>query len=375
MPNIAQAVRGAVTLSSTLGGTGTVITGWLSVDVQNTCYTTPDTFSVDFAVSALPDDYDEQWFGAQKDMYAEIRIGVPPDPSSWTKADLGNPWIYGRVDDIEYDIENQVIRISGRDLSALLVDSKTTEKFQNQTASSVATTLATRFGLTPVVTATNTPVGKYYEIDHETMSDSRTCWDLLWYLARNEQFRVRVRGLNIYFEPLPMQSTYVPYPITYSPVTDVSGFPTCNVEGLTVKRNLTVSRGIKVVMRCFNDKQGKVLTAVYPASSAAKAPTPGSSGTPTSQTYYYTMHNETQQSLTQKAQAKYAEIVQHEMKLSCELPGDSTLDVTMKIVLDGTGTAWDQNYYPESVKRSLSFDSGYKMSAEAKNENPDSQDA
>lgn len=342
------------------------------MSVENTAYTNADTFSVTFSASKLPPEYDSVWFSNQTDMYAEIRIGVPPNPAAWTPADLPAPWIYGRVDDIEYNPVSGIISITGRDLSALLIDSKTTEKFQNKTASQVATILAQRHGLTPVVTATSTPVGKYYEIDHETMTDSQTEWDLLWNLARNEQFIVRVRGTSLYFEPLASPSASTAYPITWTPPNASTGFPTCNVESIDFTRTLTVSRGIKVVMRCFNDVAGKRLTAVYPQSSAAQNASPGSAGKPTMQTYYYTLHNETQQTLQQKAQAKYQQIVQHEMRLSVELPGDSNLDVNMQIKVTGTGTAFDQSYYPESIKRTLDFNSGYKMTAEAKNENPDS---
>jgi hypothetical protein len=159
--NIAQAVRGTVKLGTTQGGTGTVVTGWTSAEVENTAYTSADTFSVTFAASRLPDDFDEAWFSEQTDMYAEIRIGVPPDPSSWTPEDLPPPWIYGRVDKIKYCPFKRTVSIDGRDLSALLIDSKTTEKFQNMTASQVATLLANRHGLTPVVTATSTPIGNH----------------------------------------------------------------------------------------------------------------------------------------------------------------------------------------------------------------------
>jgi phage protein D len=54
------------------------------------------------------------------------------------------------------------------------------------------------------------------------------------------------------------------------------------------------------------------------------------------------------------------------------IPGDNDLDTTSLIQLSGTGTAFDQVYFPDSITRRLSFDGGYEMTIEAKNHAPDS---
>jgi hypothetical protein len=53
--------------------------------------------------------------------------------------------------------------------------------------------------------------------------------------------------------------------------------------------------------------------------------------------------------------------------LTAYLPGDSLLDCSKLLELRGTGTGWDQIYYPDSVKRSISIDEGYRMEVTAKN--------
>ena len=63
-------------------------------------------------------------------------------------------------------------------------------------------------------------------------------------------------------------------------------------------------------------------------------------------------------------------ITRHERLLSAELPGDLELDSRSLVRLSGTGTSWDQAYYPESVTRRLSFEGGFTMSLRAKNHSP-----
>lgn len=362
----AYAVRGAVKLN------GQVIQGWSAFDVNNNSYSSADTFTCTFLANKLPPAQNADWFSSQKDAYVELFVGTPANPLKWTATELPS-WIYGQVDHIDYEPCSGTISVSGRDLTRLLIDAKTTEKWQNKTASQIATILAQRHGLTAQVVATKTQVGKYYEIDHEQMHDARTEWDLLTHLARIEQFDVHVRGQTLFFQPK-ASSTAAPYPVIWTPPDESTGFPTCSVLDLKLGRALTVSRGIVVTVRSWNDAAQKVFTASYPPN-AAKQIKPGSATLPGNATqYFYNIANLTQQAVVQRAYAQYQDLIQHEMTASFSIPGTSALDVPGTINLSGTGTKWDQPYYPDSIKRKLSFASGYTMEVSAKNHSPDSEE-
>lgn len=359
----ARAVRGAVKLNDE------IISGWKGLEVDNNSYASADTFTVSFAAARLPSDRNLDWLSRQKDAFVELFVGFPPNPLQYTANDIKS-WIYGQVDKITYSPDQGRVELSGRDLTRVFIDNKTTEKWQNKTSSQIATILAQRHGLSSSVTSTTTPVGKFYEIDHEEINASRTEWDLLCYLARSEGFVVYVRGKTLYFEP-PTPTTATPYKIVWTPPDALTGFSRGNVQDLSFERSLTVSRGVIVTVRTFNDAMQKVFTATYPPS-APKVATPGKAGVG-AQVYYYTIHNSTQQGVVQEAKQRYDSIIQHEMVMSCSLPGDDTLDTTSLVSLSGTGTAWDQLYYPDSITRSLNLDTGYGMHLSAKNHNPDSQ--
>ncbi|MET3229443.1 UNVERIFIED_ORG: phage protein D [Burkholderia sp. 1263] len=367
------AVRGAVKLSNNPDTPGVVMQGVTAFEVENNTYSNADTFSCTFSANALPESNNAKWFSQQSDMYLELFMGVPPDPTNWVADDLKS-WVYGQTDKIGYDPITGIITVTGRDLARVFIDAKTTEKFQNKTSSQVAQILAARHGLTAKVVATKTPIGKLYEIDHEHMNDAQTEWDILTHLARVEQYAVYVRGKTLYFQPKPDPSKVSPYPIVWTPPDSATGFPTCAVTGLKLDRALTISRGITVVVRSFNDAAQKTFTATYPPKQKTSIKV-GGFGAP--QTYYYDIANLTQQAVVARAQSKYAELIQHEMLMSFEIPGagNDSLDVNSLASLIGTGTAWDQTYFPESLKRSMSFSSGYTLEVHAKNHSPDSQEA
>ncbi len=263
------------------------------------------------------------------------------------------------------------IELVGRDLTSVFIDAKTTEKWPNLTASQIATQLAQRHGLTPVVTATNAKAGKYYEIDHVNLTDQRSEWDLLAYLAHIEGFVVYVKGKELHFEPKTDPDS-TPYLIQWVPPDDTKGYPEANVVDMKFSRALTVSRGIQVVVRTWNAKQKKGFTVSYPnkakTTQAGKAKPFGGA-----QIYSYTIPGLTQEQALERAQKIYAELIAHEMKLQISrMPADSILGVTTMVEVAGTDTAWDQKYFPDSVVRRMSMTDGYVMSLNAKNHAPDS---
>ena len=340
--------------------------GWTEWEVDNNTFREADTWSATFAISQLKAPFDLNWFTQQTTVSAELFGGMPPDPDDFSAADLTS-YVYGNTDQISVSLEQGTITLSGRDLTSLLIDAKTTEKFQNQTASQVAKTLAARHGLNPVVTDTQGLVGKFYEIDHVSLTTTNTEWDLLCWLAQLSGFVVYVQGHDLHFEPAPDPGAN-PYPITWQPPSD-NGWPVGNVESLTFQRTLTVGKGVVVQVRSWNQKQKKGFTATYPTSHA-KGIKPGDSKSP-AQVYSYVIANLTQEQANQKARALYNGIIQHEMRMECTLPADAALSKTSTIKVSGTGTAFDQVYYPESITRRLGIDAGFTMEVSAKNHSSD----
>lgn len=360
--------------------------GWIDFEVENNSFFSADTFAVKLSAKALdawakitPQKsgaatvvMDTAWFLKQQDIYAELFIGFPKDPENYGAADLKS-WIYGQADDLEYDPATQTLTMSGRDLTRLFIDTKTTEKWPNMTASQIAAKLAASHGLdTKHIQATTTKSGKFYSIDHVNLTDERSEWDLLNYLATNEGFVVFVRGTSLYFMPQPDPKTTKPYDLVWVPPSADQGSPSFNGMNLLLKRALTVSRGIQVIIRSWNKKHAKGFVVTYP--SKAKTIQAGKSSVGSgAQIYSKTVPNLDQQQAVQMAQNWYKQLVAHEMKLDLTMPGDNTLDTVSIIKLSGTKTAFDQTYFPDVITRSMTWDGGYSMNVSAKNHSPDSQ--
>lgn len=349
--------RGAVKLN------GTVVTGWIDWEVENNVFRAADTFRVTLAVAGLPSARDAAWISQQGSIDVEIYAATDPsDPSAYVPASADRI-ITGQVDDVGFEPARGTIELTGRDLTARLIDTKTSENFSNQTASQIATTLAGRRGLKPVVTATTTRVGNYYTQDHVDVSQEQSEWDLLVRLAGYEGFDVFVTGTELHFAPKAAESSDH-YALVWTPPTDEDAHPDLNATTLVLGRSLTIAKGVTVEVRSWNAKQKKAFTASWP--KAAKATKPGQSGS-TGQTYKFTVPGLTQDQAQQRAQKLYAQIVQHIATLSADLPGDALLSCSKAIAVRGTGTAFDQTYFPDSVHRSMAYGEGYRMSVTAKN--------
>ncbi|QMV32418.1 hypothetical protein 8G_00024 [Ralstonia phage Hyacinthe] len=346
---------------------GVQVPAWVSFEVTNNTFYQADTFRVSFAASALPAETDANWFSNQKEAFVEIFAGFPSDPTNYSETDLTS-LIYGRVDDIEYDPVSTLLTLTGRDLTAAFIDAKTTIQYQNLTSSQVAAQLAANHGLTVSGPATKTQAGTFYAYDHVSMTDQRSEWDILTWLAQQEGFVCYVAGKVLHFEPRP-PAPAEPYELRWT--LDENGHPTANVQDLKVSRSLTVAKGITVVVRSWNAKHSKGFVAYYPRKGKG---TQAGAASPfgNSQIYSIVRGGLDQASALALAQQLHREITQHEMKLRARLPADNILTQTAMLRLSGTGTKFDQDYFVDSITRSMSLDEGYVMEVSAKNINPES---
>lgn len=350
---------------------GAPVSGWLDFEVDSNAYREADTFRVTFSLSKLVAPYDAAWFTSQTTISVELLAGFPTNPASYGASDLDS-LVIGNADEVSFDPAQRTLELSGRDLTSLLIDAKTAEKWQNQTASEVATTIAGRHGLTPVVTATTETMGRFYQIDHVSTTSVETEWDFLCGVAQQMQFVVYVKGKELHFEPAPDPATAAQYPVTWTPA-DVNGPFQSNTKRLSFTRTLTVGKTISVTVRSWNAKQRKGFTSSYPTGHVHGIK-PGKATTP-SQNYSYIIPNLTQDQATKRAQAIYNDLIKHEMRLSASLPGDNDLTILNVIPVTGTGTAFDQTYYLESITRRMDMHSGYRMDVRARNHSTDVQPA
>jgi hypothetical protein len=336
---------------------GVPVTGFLEAEVTNASHFTADTFRAVAASNGLPTQYGPAYWALSAGDQLGISVGFADATGS-----IGNTTqlILGQIDDVEYDAVQRRVTFTGRDLSAPLIDAKTAEKFQNQKSYQIAQTLALRHGLNSQVQNTTALAGTYYDIDNVMLTQEQTEWDLLVYLAKQEGFDVWVSGQTLYFQPSPVANA-TPYKLIAPPPG--AGNLSSNGIDIKVSRSQTLAKDVIVKIKTWNQKQQKSFVVTYHVSQAFKSQRSGG----ISQTYSYVVPNLTRDQALQLAKSTAEDITRHERVLTARLPGDNLLTTRAQVQLIGTGTAWDQNYYPDTVTRHISFEAGYTMELRAKN--------
>jgi phage protein D len=337
-----------------------ILTGVDSFEVTNASHFAADTFRLTAAIDKLPPNLGiEYWSDATGDELA-IYAGFNSQGVGTTPQLL----IYAQVDDVVVDIVGRALTLSGRDLSAVFLDSKTAEIFQDKTSSQIAQVLAARHNLQASVTPTNPWVGSFYELYHARITKDQSEWDLLMFLAEQENYDVWVAGQTLYFQP-PVPLTVDPYVLTWS--DQGQGNRVANFENLKMQRSETLARDVIVQVLSWNQAQGKTITSTLTRNQPQK----GQRQTQP-QTYTFYPPNLNKQQADNFARGKMEDITKHERVISGVLPGDSLLTNRSLVKLVGTGTSWDQFYHVDTVTRRMSFTEGYTMEFRAKNHSPKS---
>jgi prophage tail gpP-like protein len=342
---------------------GTAIPGWIQFSVTNNSFYEADVFEVTFASSAMQPGQDANWLSSlESDTFVEIFAGFPASQKTPTSQEL-HSLIYGRIDDITLDPIQKTVTITGRDLTGAFIDTKVSSQYTNQTASQIANTLASNHGVQADITTTTAKVGNYFNNDTVLIQANRSEWDLLSTMAQGEGFVVVMKGQQLYFGE-DTTGTGTPLYITLNQGNANAWF--------TCSRSMTVAKGISVtVMSAPSQKGGKSVVESYPI--APKGTTPGKASPYGSTTNYKYKIFRGADPITakQKAQAIYKQIISHAMKLRItQMPADLTTNPTSAIKVTGTGTAFDQTYYPRSITRTMTFGEGFTMEIDAQNTSP-----
>jgi hypothetical protein len=338
---------------------------FLSATVENKSHFASDTWRVRLEAWNQPEGFGMKFWGDEVNAQVEILFGFQmPGADISSGASSPTSIILGQVDDVEIDpLDSESLIISGRDLSAQLIDNKTTNKYPDHVSSWIATSIAKQFGLIPQVTTTTQKVGQYYNNAYSTIGRDVTYWDLLVYLAEQEDFDLYVLGNTLYFGPPQADGDTNPLIVT---ITGGNGaIVQSNALKLRLRRSLTIAKDITVTVLSHGVASGKAIKAV--AHRAGKG---GSSSGALN--YKYTKPNMTLQQAQNFANSKLANITKFERTIEVNMEGDPLMTVRRKIVLQGTQTSFDQSYYVQTICRTLDFEGGFSMSLHGKNTSTES---
>lgn len=339
---------------------GVPLPGAMAAEVTSGAAFTAARFTVDLALAVTGAGF---WSGAG-DIYLDVQIGLDGVYQSV---------VQGLADTLQIDPIAATVRLEGRDLTASFIEARTQETFANRTSSEIATLLAGRHGMTASVTDTTTPVGRYYELEHDTITLNQfaratTEWDLLAFLAQREGFALYVDGTVLHFEA-PSVSTAPLLSITPQDVID-----------LRLERALTLSRDVEVAVKSWNARHQAafVETARGTGAVSSSAVRGGLPPVPAGrqralQSYVYVRPNLTPDQALQMAQNMLAELSQHERTVVFTMPGDLLLTPRSPVGLSGTGTDFDGIYHVAAIDRHLTVTGGYVQTVHARSLPPAGQ--
>jgi phage protein D len=330
---------------------GTLIPGLIEIEVIRNSHFSADTFCASFALDAAPPRGETFW-ASELDITIQAQFSL--DSVSFVTL------FTGVVDSIAINATKRLIRVTGRDLSAQLIEARTQETFSNRTASEIASLLANRHGLSPNVVETTTPVGRYYQDEHDRVtlgqySRSTTEWDLLVFLALQEGFDVSVTGVTLNFCP---SNNMAGPPYVVTPI---------NCIDMKLERHLTLARDIAVTVRSWNSRQKNAFVQTVTGANSSVS---NSDGPSQPQQYIFVRPNLTADQVLKFARQRLNELTMHERTVEFVVPGDLTLTPNDRLVVIDTGTEFDQAYYIDLVERRLSWGEGFTQRVRAKNSSP-----
>ncbi len=286
-------------------------------------------FLAAFALGAVP-GFDVTYYAGLTSQ--NVLIEVAPDGLGYVTM------LTGQVDAVRIDWTRRLASISGRDLTALLIDTEIAQSFVNQTASQIAQGIAGEHGLVPNVMPTTALVGQYYQLDHARTAlglnaHVTTEWELLTALALAEGYLVSITGNTLNFGP-----PQAPVPVFMTPGS---------MSGLSFDMITTLPGAATV--KSWNCRNKSVVTETQGAGLMATIIRP----------------NLVQAQAQALAQGHLQILGQHRLIMQARMPADAVLAPGMQLFLAGVGGALDQTYVVDAVKRRLDGRAGFVQDVRA----------
>jgi phage protein D len=343
---------------------GTSVTGLIEAEVCTSDHQAAGWFRVIIALGGDP-VFTSAAMATMTQATAEILVGlgVPGLPAA---AATWQSLMTGSVDEVALDMTNGTAHLIGRDFTVLFIDALSAETFSNNTSSEIAQRLAVRHGLTPIVTATTTPIGRYYQEGHDLSSlhqSSKTVteWDLLSGLAAVEGFDVYVQNSSLCFAP--HAASGPPTVWQWMP----EGAAASTLTTLQMERSLALARDIVVTVQSWNSRQAQMITQTVRSSALGAAKASGASKSATATTYVLVRPNLTPQQAMTLATQTLIDLSRHERVITTTMPGEIDLAPRSLVLLQGTNTDFDQTYAVDEITRRVSARDGFVQTVRAVN--------
>lgn len=306
---------------------GAALPGVLAVDVFASNCLAADRFRVRLAAGA------GDFAGLQTPgLRLDVQVGFD---DGWTSLVLGT------ADAVAFDPIRGVLEVEGRDLSALLIETRLGETFANRTSSEIVEVVAGRHGLAADVAPTATPVGRYYQDEHDRLtlaqfSRAATEWDLLALLAVQEGFDLFMDGAVLRFGP---PAGHAPTPLRVE-----------DCVALECEHALGLSREIEVTVRSWGTRAG---AAVEHTSRHGG----GRGGAKWRHRLVRPNLDAGQAQLV--AERVLADLLRHEWTAHATMPGELGMTARTRVALIGVGADWDREYAVAELSRHLDVRRGF----------------
>lgn len=304
---------------------GAELPGAIAVDIHTNNHLAADRFRARFAATLVPEE-------ALHRPGVRVHISVALD-EEWTTV------LIGTIDSVCLDPISGTLDVEGRDLSSLFIETRVDETFANRTSSEIAATLAGRHGLLAAVEHTSTPVGRYYQSEHDRImlgqfAKAMTEWDLLAFLARQEGFDLFMEGETLTFASSKAQSA--------TPLRKEQCI------SLQLEHSVGLGRQIEVTVRSWGTKSGTAVAETVRGGGAGPL-----------WTHAITRPNLTGAEARTLAERILADLVRHEWSGAATMPGELSLSARSRVAIVGTGTAWDREYRVSELTRHLDARRGF----------------
>ena len=371
---------------SVLFGTGTsapyhYLEALLDMEVVNNNFYEADTFQVRAVLSAQKAPHNgAAWWLSQPELILSISVGTDSGQAILTTL------IVGRVDDVVVDPVADEIILSGRDLTGLLIDSRTSgdamQQYQNSTASQIVEGLLAPFSSWfsgNNIQPTTQQVGSYFSGNFLYLFRNRSVWDVIVWLAQTnvgsggspDPFVAYVKGSGLNFGPAPTPTGYFLIEWTPPAPTAPTAYPMANVTHLDIAHNLTLAKDVSVTVMGFNPAVGR-----YSVTASGKHAQGHTGGGSFSQSLYssvgyqhfvFVQNGITPIQAQQMAQSKAKALSQHEYILRITMPGDPTLATQIVRFKSPLLPNNEMDFWVNAVTWRLNESKGFEMEPWLKN--------